>query len=537
MRPLTMLARCENSRGSLRFALCMVLLAASASAADRWIDYRIGPFHVISNAGDRAAREKLNHIEQLRYSLGTELGKVGIGKTGLETNWPIDVVLFANQREYLAHAPGKPFIDGGSATLSAWSADTALPQEWLRALARLLIDQNAGRMPDAIETALCDLFSTIKVNNTHILLGAPLPGGELSPPRMRAWAKMQMLATLPDYSGKLRVYLNNMQQNGDEAVAVRNAFDTTLAKLDVQLDAYVKAGKFEASPVSGEPLDPNRDFPEKPVEKTAIEGLFAELSAGGKNFPPESPRGLAAKNTRPALEMAMKANPRWAEPHFKLAGLETDASAKIKELKAAAALDPRNASYWQALAEAQASANLYDEAAKSWSQAEHAAADEPERARIHIAKMALDAARADFTEAEKRRRADEAAADLERVKAAAAAEIHAAEAAANARLNAGRGAYQKPIEWWDAPNGEKLEGKLIRVDCMNGPLRLTVQKNGGGPMRLMVRDLKRLTVNGAKEASFGCGAARPARKIRLVYQAKPDAKLGTLGDVLVVEFP
>src|ERR1700689_3490357 len=244
-------------RGQLA-GLSMVLLAASASG--RWIDYRIGPFHVISDAGDKAGREKLNQMEQLRYALGMQLGKIGMGKTGLETVWPIDVVLFSSQREYLAHSPGKPFIDGGSATLSAWSADSPLPREWLRALARLLIDENAARMPDSIETALCDLFSTIKVNATKVSLGAPLPEGELPKDRLRAWAKMQMLATLPDYSGKLRVYLNNIQQSGDEGVAVRNAFDLTPAKLDVLLDAYVKAGKFEAAPVVGEALDPNRDF-------------------------------------------------------------------------------------------------------------------------------------------------------------------------------------------------------------------------------------------------------------------------------------
>jgi hypothetical protein len=56
----------------------------------------------------------------------------------------------------------------------------------------------------------------------------------------------------------------------------------------------------------------------------------------------------------------------------------------------------------------------------------------------------------------------------------------------------------------------------------------------------LVRDLKKLTVNGVDgvpEAKFGCGVAKPARKIRLTYEARPDAKLGTLGDVLVVEFP
>ncbi|HVP00661.1 MAG TPA: hypothetical protein VMT15_21470 [Bryobacteraceae bacterium] len=516
-------------------SLCL-LLCAQAFAADRWIEYRIGPFHIISDAGDKAAREKLTEIEQLRYALGAQLGKNSVGK-GLDTVWPIDLVLFSNQRDYLAHSPGRPFIDGGSATLSAWSADLPLPRDWLRALVRLLIDENAGRMPEAIETALCDLFSTIKLSKTHVLIGAPLPAGELPPDRMRAWAKMQMLATLPDYSGKLRVYLNNMQQNGDEAVAVKNAFDLTPAKLDVIVDAYVRAGKFAEAPVNPEALDPNHDFVEKPVDKTFVDGLFTELAARGENFPPDSPRGLFLKNTRESLAAAIKANPRWAEPHFKLAALEENSIGKIKELKAAATLEPRNASYWRALAEAQAAANQYDDAAKSWALAEHAAADEAERARIHIARMALDAARADFTEAEKKRKAEEEARELERIKAAAAAEVHAAEAAANARLNAGRGAYQKPIEWWDDPAGERLEGKLTRVDCLNGPLRLTVQKDNGALVKVAVRDLKKLTVNGASEATFGCGMAKPARKIRLTYKAAPDAKLGTAGDVLVVEFP
>jgi hypothetical protein len=248
---------------------------------------------------------------------------------------------------------------------------------------------------------------------------------------------------------------------------------------------------------------------------------------------------LLAKNTHASLELAIKANPKWAEPQAKLAAIETNSIDKMKELKAAAALDPRNASYWQALAEAQAAADDYVNAAKSWSLAERAAADEPERARIHIAKMALDGARADFTEEEKKRRLEEAARDLERVKAAAAAEVHAAEAAANARMNAGKGAYQKPMEWWDDPNGTKVEGRLTRVECLNGPLRLTIQKDGGASVRVAVRDLNKLTVNGASEnvAKFGCGVAKPTRKIRLTYDAKPDAKFGTLGDVLVVEFP
>ena len=174
---------------------------------------------------------------------------------------------------------------------------------WLAALTRIFIDENSGRMPDSFETALCDLYSTIKVNGTKVSLGAPLPDGELQKDRLRAWAKMQMLATLPDYSGKLRVYLNNIQQIGDEGVAVRNAFGMTAAQLDVKVDAYVKAGKFEAATSGGEPINPDKDFIEKPVEKVWMDGIFAELAAGGKNFPPDSPRGLVEKNTHASLEL------------------------------------------------------------------------------------------------------------------------------------------------------------------------------------------------------------------------------------------
>ena len=51
---------------------------------------------------------------------------------------------------------------------------------------------------------------------------------------MRGWAKLQMLATQPEYSGKLRTYINNMQNAGEEDQAARNAFDMNAAKLAAQ---------------------------------------------------------------------------------------------------------------------------------------------------------------------------------------------------------------------------------------------------------------------------------------------------------------
>jgi len=515
-----------------RRILTLALLGAHAFAAD-WVEYRSGPFHVFSDAGDRAPRERLTQLEQIRFVLGAMLGK-----SELTTVWPVNLALFANQKEYGPHALPQPLTDGGSATLAAWTADTALPRDLLRAITERLLEDNAGRMPEEIETGLCDLFSTIEVNATRVRLGAPLAAGELAGERLRGWAKLQMLATQPEFSGKLRTYINNMQNAGEEDQAARNAFDTTAAKLAAQAEAYLKAGKFEAAPVTGKALNPNRDFIEKNLERATVDALLAELTAGGKNFPPDSPRGLLAKNTMPALELAIRANPKWAEPQFKIAALESDPARKIARLKMAASLAPRNAIYWQTLATAQAAAKLFGDAEKSWTAAERAAGTTSERARIHQAKLSLQEGRAEFEAAEKRRQQEEDARDLQRVKDSAAAEIRAVEQAANQRLSASAGNVKGAVPWFGDPKGQKVSGTLTRVDCLSGPLRLTIEQGSGFPVRLLIRNPKQLTVAAdSGPAEFACGAQKPQRKIEVQHDGKADAKLATLGDIVVVKFP
>src|SRR5262249_8265517 len=132
----------------VRRSLIFVLLALPAFAAD-WVEYRSGPFHVFSNAGDRPARERLTQLEQLRFVLGAMLGK-----SDLNPLWPLDLVVFSNQKEYGPHALPQPLMDGGSATLAAWAGDTPLPRDLIRAVAATLIADNSGRMARETETAL-----------------------------------------------------------------------------------------------------------------------------------------------------------------------------------------------------------------------------------------------------------------------------------------------------------------------------------------------------------------------------------------------
>ncbi len=517
-----------------------ILLAGSPVLAQKWVEYRVGPFHLFSDAGNKAARDRLNELEQLRHALGQVLGKDSLGVGGpqegtLDTVWPVDIILFPNTKAFAPHAPGKPFVEGGSAMLTAWTADTPLPQDLLRAVARMLIDDNADRMPEAIETGLCDLFSTIKAKGTIVSIGA-MPDG-LLPERLRAWAKVQMLVTSPDYSGKFRVYLNNLQGVGDEVLAARNAYGLTVAKLNEIVDAYVRAGKFEAAQVSAEAINPNRDFIEKPATKEQVDELVAEIAADGKNFPPDSARALIEGRTRDEIELAIKANPKWAEPYFRLSDLEPTDDARIKDLKTATRLEPRNTEYWQELAEAQMLAHQYPDAEKSWASAIREAPNDAERDRIRKVRIGVDEKRAEWEVAERKRIAAEQAAELERIKNAAAAEVHAAEDAA-AKKAGGLKPGEKPVAWWGEPEGQKVSGKLTRVDCLSdGPMRLTIDIDGGGVIRLLIRDMNSLQVAGGEPAKFVCGTQRAPREIRVIYNVKTDVKTNTVGEIAMVEFP
>ena len=110
------------------------------------------------------------------------------------------------------------------------------------------------------------------------------------------------------------------------------------------------------------------------------------------------------------------------------------------------------------------------------------------------------------------------------------------EQAAN-RQQGGLKSAQVPVAWWADASGEPVEGTLTRVDCLVGPLRLTIQPAAGAPKVLLIREPDKLSVKGQKEAEFACGVQRPARKIRVVHDSKPDAKLATAGDIHLVEFP
>jgi hypothetical protein len=508
----------------LRATLLSVVLAASALAAD-WTEYRVGPLRVISNAGDTDARTRLTEMEQIRWVLAGMLGKDPLRHEELDVIWPITLVLFDSDRDRATYALPTPFIEGGSANLS-----TTPSPEWRSEIVRQLIEANAGRMPQEIETALADLFATLEVKTTRVAIGAPLQG--LAGPRLREWAKLHMLATQPEYAGRLRVYLKNLQ-GADLSLAAFNSYNINEAELNRRMNTYADRGVFQAVDIFGEAITPSKEFYERRLPADEVDALLAELKAGGKSFPPTSPRGLLAAGTRDSFYAAAAANPKWAEPHARIAALMQDPKSKTVPLEKATQLEPRRVDYWETLARTQVAANLFIEASKSWLGAERAAATEPERARIRRARAEIEAQRVEAELALARAARDEAERELRRVIAESDARVRAAESVAN-RENLAQATFtegQAAVTFKEAYTGIRVVGRLTEVECDGSVLKLIIEVPNAPIATVLVQ--KNPEANG--KPVFTCGPVSPAQRIDVVHNGKADIRWNTIGEVETYE--
>ncbi len=534
-----------------------------------------GPFHVLCAAGDKAAREQMNQLEQFRHALGSALGK-----SDLHLTWQVEVIVFKNGRQL---PPASPTLTlARDSYLIATTENAGVSPDRFRELARLFIEQNTSHLPVEIERGLLDLFSTLQVSGTHITLGTPIPAAA----RSRDWARMHLLNVEPAYAGRTRVLISNLEQGSDLDVGYRNAYEKSVAQIDKQLDAYVVAGTFGTTTISARPINAMRDFhlstadadtpklaiadlllsTNSPNAESAYNALHGSDAAEGlgllalhANKKAEAARLFASaiasetKNARVYFEAALlesdppKArkqlaraitlNPAWGEPPYRLALLETDLDRRSELLKKATSLDPRKVEYWQALAKNETDAARFIDAQKAWGGAERAAATPEERSRIRETRLQLQGDRAEHEAAERRRKAEEEARDLERVKNASMAAIHEAESRTNKKLNPDGSAPPKALEWWNGTDASgKLEGTLQRFDCMGRQARLIIHGGDGKTVQLLVRDPSQIVLSGGGELTLACGPQKPPRKVLVLYNPKPDKKLGTAGEAASIEF-
>ena len=552
----------------------LALLPLCLAAEDRWNGLKSGPFEVLYTGSDHAVREKLMFLEQFRETL-----RVITGKQEMRLVWPIRVVILKNARP----APTAPFALGRDARMIGVAEAGTFPRETLKELARIFLYDNTNRLPQPIEDGIIELVSTLEVNGTHVSLGSPVPEAE----RSRGWALIQMVTTNPDYAGRSRVMISNLEQSNDFEAACHNAFQKTAAQVNQQADAYLKAGNFATASVSGRAISMTRDFKQDQLDidagKIALADLLlasrsSEAKAGYAGLHgPAAAEGLGlfalrehkesearmllqsaidskSESARAWLELgrlepdpvkaradlkrAAELNPNWAEPYVRIADLDKDNPAqRAVSLKKATSLEARNIDYWQALAKTEIAANNFTEAQKAWAGAERASATDEERARIHQVRLDGEKERADYEAAERKRIAEEEARELQRVKDQSEAAIHVAEEAARKRLNPEGAPIPKPAGWWEDMQGNaNVEGQFVRLDCLGNQARIVIQTADGKIVQLLIRDPAQVGISGGGEKSLGCGVQKPPRHVVVQFVAKPDAKLKTTGEVTTIEF-
>jgi len=556
--------------------LLLALLPSLLPAQTGWIGYRSGPFEIYTDAGAKRGRETLGWFDQFKYVLGYMLGNAD-----LQTARPVRILLFKTNTERSEYPFSPAVIDGRDRWNVLLSADAPIPADVFHECARLFLENNAGRMPAAIEHGIADLLSTIQVNGTHVRLGAPPAAAK----KNRDWARMHLFATNADYYAKLRVLLYNLQKGVDEDAAYGNAFGRSRSEIEKEVDQHMAAGDFGTAPVDGKALSVERDYHDEMALMSseaqlaladlmldnrsrvayqemiqrrenvaaAYEGLGMMALADKQqdearhNFDQAitagtpSPRSyleyarLELDNAKAlaALSKALKLNPRLAETYALMGRRQTDGVKRIQYLEKAAQLAPRDAARWEEMAKACLDEKAFEKAAEAWRNATQAATTPEQRARMETERRSIEQQRLDWEEAERTRKAEENARDVRRLKQDAIANLRAAEA----KANAGRGAApDKVVPWWDGPKPDgRVAGNLTKVECVGRQIRLVVEDEDHKVTRLLMRDPSSVPVLGGSDQKLVCNAQNP-RLVVVEYFVKRDARSTTVGEVATIQF-
>ena len=553
----------------MRRLILLCAIPCLLAADDHWVKFTRAPFEVLTDAGPRPGREAMVRLEQFRSALGQV-----VGEDDLQTPMAIRVFVFKNTRGWNTPAA---VVEGRNCYGLVLEEKDAITPQMQTELARLFLRSNTAQMPAAFERGLISFFSTLEVRGIRITAGKPPAHPDLD------WARIHLMVADPDYYGKIRVLLYNLRHGVADDPAYRNAFGKGAAEVEAAAKKHFEAGNFQTTPLPSRAMAEG-DFPERQVSANEAALARADLLVGaasaaeyrkllaGHEKVAEAEEGLGLlalregktdearrsfsdaaeagstsarcyveyakleSDTGKAEQALLKAagiNPKLPEPFALLAQRDTDPRKRIMHWKAAAERDPRNVSYWRALAEACLAEHNYADAAKAWRSGEQAATDPAERERMRQARLQIEEQRLDFEEAEKRREAEEKAREIERLKTEARAELHKAEAKYTDATRSG----DKVVPWWDGPKPEgKVSGVLKQVDCLaKQQARLVIEVAAHKLVRLLVAEPGKVAYAGTGQVSLGCGVQKP-RKITVEYFPKANARLGTAGEVAVIEF-
>jgi Flp pilus assembly protein TadD len=164
--------------------LLVSLSTLTALAGDApWLEVRTEHFRVITDAGEKNGREVATHFEQMRAAYGLLFGREKISQTV-----PLQIIAFRNTKEFRQYSPifrGK-VVEGSGFCIPAEdenfvAIDMSLAKSWqtvMHEYAHVLL--NANYVPTApwFDEGFAEFFSSMKVEDTHVQIGATIPEAE-----------------------------------------------------------------------------------------------------------------------------------------------------------------------------------------------------------------------------------------------------------------------------------------------------------------------------------------------------------------------
>jgi tetratricopeptide (TPR) repeat protein len=567
--------------------LAFIALSAPAGRADtRWVSIQSPHFELHTDAGAGAGRRLLERLEQVhRVFRGLAPGSTG-------SPLPVRVFLFRSKADFRPFAAGKTtagYFQNGSErnyiVLRDSGDDTGriVCHEYVH----LVLYHTGARLPSWLEEGTAEFYSTIEAAPTRLIVGRAIPGhmqalgrgawlpvdvlasidknspyysspGKSSVFYAQSWALVHMLNLSPAYREGTPKFAGLLEDGMPVVEAFRQAYGKSLAAALDDLARYVASGSLPVVELDPPPTEDLRISPPTPLAdveaRLAKSELLLETGAGdaaeaeyrriarehaGKAEVETSLGTLALSRREHAearrhLERAIGLGSRDSRTYLEYAMLLRDtggdSEAVLRNLREAVSLNPRHADAQFLLGTLLATAGRYEEAIQHL---ELAASVLPRRPHYWHA-LALSCHRAGRAEQALRaaRRALQAAVTPQETEMAIAA-IRLAETPP-AVSPGKRPDVLVPESWLPKRGDSRLEGMIERVDCLGNAARFHIRE-GDRITRLYLADPRRLQSTGMQTFEFRCGPMKPAPVVA-EFNARPDPKLGTAGDLVTLDF-
>lgn len=348
----------------LRAALPLLLMSLPAGAQPRnadsnWIRLRADNLEILSDAGERSARQALERLEQIRQVI-----PAGEGRGPLE----LRVFLFASQRDYRAYAPNPAtsgFYQSGFerdyiVAHSAGGLDRVVVHEYIH----FVLNQHGASLPHWFQEGIAEFYSNLEISRNRLRVGAPIEGHRTMlqraawldaaalrfPPAgveqgnetagalyyAQSWALVHMLNVDPGYRDGMPRFAELLAAAGSGDV-FQQAFGRTLEQALADLRTYLP--RLRETVLPAPPLEPVSNAP--PERLAAVDALLlrAELALrySRQTLAAELYQQAARDYPNSAAAAVGLGALAWAQGHSEEARAQ---------LERASELDPRNASAW-----------------------------------------------------------------------------------------------------------------------------------------------------------------------------------------------